>query len=561
MKFDRQLFFLAVSSIVVVVLGTFGFYEQRAEKDLLTSIYLALQLFSMNSGVVEGVTPLSIEISRWLALGTLIGAVYATINVLLVHFRSSVRIRFLKNHAIVCGAGKRGEALVRAFLKTGTGKVVVIELDENTPSLGELRNLGAEVVIGNAIDASVLQKAGCARAQTLVAVTGDDEKNLSICKEVHTEINPTCELSAGVESWSWKTYYLDRMKLKIRLDSYLSRASRSVILEIATKAGEVAKFRDEGIRIILEISDVKRQEFLRAAIMMLQISGDKKPLIELTCVGAGQEQAFRERFPAVDLVADLRWHEDAASNVFPEGSGQSPDFAIFALSTDIETLEAAERFWMRHETPHDRIIACLHGDTDATNIETLQRKDKDFSVINLLDHGLGSKHPLEPNIEQRAKICHTIYFKNEQAKNPNYGIKQGDQPENWVDLKERIKESNRLAAMHHQVKRNAWHSREPNTDMELLIHLARCEHMRWMAEKAMEGWRWSGSLDKSSRDNDKLKHNLLVPYDSLDNPEKDKDYNAFLWALDISDDDLKLLDLAEESKRMVQLAKTINLGA
>jgi aminopeptidase-like protein len=52
-----------------------------------------------------------------------------------------------------------------------------------------------------------------------------------------------------------------------------------------------------------------------------------------------------------------------------------------------------------------------------------------------------------------------------------------------------------------------------------------------------------------------------VPYDSLDNPEKDKDYNAFLWALDISDDDLKLLDLAEESKRMVQLAKTINLGA
>jgi hypothetical protein len=107
MKFDSQLFFLAVSSIVVVVLGTFGFYEQRAEKDLLTSIYLALQLFSMNSGVVEGVTPLSIEISRWLALGTLIAVVYATINVLLVHFRSSVRIAFLKNHAIVCGAGKR----------------------------------------------------------------------------------------------------------------------------------------------------------------------------------------------------------------------------------------------------------------------------------------------------------------------------------------------------------------------------------------------------------------------------------------------------------------------
>jgi len=93
----------------------------------------------MESGVVEGRTPVSIEISRWLALGTLIAIVCATIHVLLVHFRYSIVIAFLQNHAIVCGAGKRGEALVRASLKTGTGKVVVIELDENTPSLGELQ--------------------------------------------------------------------------------------------------------------------------------------------------------------------------------------------------------------------------------------------------------------------------------------------------------------------------------------------------------------------------------------------------------------------------------------
>jgi len=428
-------------------------------------------------------------------------------------------------------------------------------------------NLGAEVVIGNAIDSAVLHRAGAARAQTLVAVTGDDEKNLCICKEVHTKMNPTCELSAGVESWSWKTYDLDRMKLEIRLDSYLSLASRSVILIVAEAAAEEAKVRNEGIRIILEISDGKRQEFLRATIMMLQISGDKKPLIELTCVGAGQEKAFRDRFPAVDLVADLVWHEDAASHVFPEvipNDGQSPglslDFAIFALSTDIETLEAADRFWMRHETPCDRIYACL----DATNIESLQRKDTDFSVISLLDHGLGRQHPLVPNIEQQAKICHTIYFRNEQAKNKSYGKNKGDLPESWMDLNERTKESNRLAAMHHQVKRKAWGSREPNSDMELLKHLARCEHMRWMAEKAMEGWRWSGSLQSSSRDNDKLKHNLLVPYNLLDNPEKDKDFNAFLWALDISDDDLNQLNLDENSKRMVQLARiitTADIGA
>ena len=114
--------------------------------------------------------------------------------------------------------------------------------------------------------------------------------------------------------------------------------------------------------------------------------------------------------------------------------------------------------------------------------------------------------------------------------------------------------------MHHQIKKNAWHSREPNKAMEMLIHLSRCEHMRWMAEKAMDGWRWSGSLDKGSRDNTKLKHHLLVSYDALDNPEKEKDYNVFLWALDISDADMEEIDISEESKRMVQLAKSISVG-
>ena len=91
----------------------------------------------------------------------------------------------------------------------------------------------------------------------------------------------------------------------------------------------------------------------------------------------------------------------------------------------------------------------------------------------------------------------------------------------------------------------------------MLVHLSRCEHMRWMAEKAMDGWRWSGSSDKLTRDNDKLKHHLLVPYDSLESPEKDKDYNAFLWALDIPDEKLNCVNLSEESKRMVKFAKEI----
>jgi hypothetical protein len=555
MKVDKQLLWLAISSIAVLILGTIGFYGLSPESGFLTAVYQAIQLFSMESGVLdEPPTPLLLELARWLALFTLLAAVFASLQAILTHFKSTIRIAFTKNHAIVCGAGRRGDVIARAFRKTVNGKVVVIEMDENNPSLGELRNLGVEVVTGNALDDAILQKAGIARARTLVAVTGSDEKNLSICTEVETKLNPRCELSAGLESWAWRTYFLDRLKSKIRLDSYLCRASRGLMLKIACDAVRDPSLRSHGVRILIDASDATRQELLRAAILMLQISGDKKPVLEITSVAAGEESAFIDRYPATDLVADLRWHSGTASQTFPEGSNDSPDFAIFSLGSDIETLEAAERFWMRHTTPDDRVIACLQGESDTIHSTALQKKKRDFSVFNLISFGLGANDPLEPDIEHSAKICHAVYFKNEQAKSPSYGTQPGDLPENWARLPERTRESNRLAAMHHEVKRHAWQTKGDSGDHEMLSHLSRCEHMRWMAEKAMDGWRWSGSESKESRDNDKLKHHLLVSYDSLGNPEKDKDYNAFLWSLDITEKELEKFQINDEARRMVKFA-------
>jgi voltage-gated potassium channel Kch len=559
MKVDKQLYLLALGSILALILGTLGFHQYSPENGWWTAFYQAIQLFSMESGVLdEPPTPLLVEFARWIALGTLIALVYATVQALLGHFFSTLRIAFAKNHAIICGAGQRGDVLARAFCKKGSGRVVVIELDENNPSLGELRNIGVEVIIGNALDATVLQKAGIAKARSLVAVTGNDEKNLSICTEVETNLNPRCELSAGIESWGWRSYYLDRLRSKTRLDSYLSRATRRLMLQIACEAIQEPDFREKGVRVLIDASEATRQELIRAAAIMLQISGDRKPVLEVTSVRKGEKEAFLDRFPATHLVADIRWHEDTAGLAFPEGSGDSPDFAIFAHSTDIESLEAAERFWMRHETPDAHVFACLNGDSDTSSMTTLQKKKRDFSIVNLLSLGLGSKDPLEPDIEHRAKICHAIYYKNEKAKNPAYGSDPTQHPEDWTKLSERTRESNRLAAMHHEVKIHGWAARAETPDLEMLTHLSRCEHMRWMAEKVMDGWRWSQSHDKNSRENDKLKHHLLTVYDSLSCSEKDKDYNAFLWALNLPDSLLSQLELDDDCKRLVQFGRELS---
>ncbi len=91
----------------------------------------------------------------------------------------------------------------------------------------------------------------------------------------------------------------------------------------------------------------------------------------------------------------------------------------------------------------------------------------------------------------------------------------------------------------------------------MITHLSRCEHMRWMAEKVMDGWRWSQSHDKNSRENDKLKHHLLTVYDSLSCSEKDKDYNAFLWVLNLPDSLLDQLELDDDCKRLVHFGKEL----
>ncbi len=537
MKINKGLAALAVTSGSVLILGTLGFHQHEPDHGWLTAFYRSIQLFSLESGDLEvPETPLLVEIARWLALGALIGVVYATVAALLRHFRSAYRLSSMKGHIIVCGAGKRGTEIVRAFCRKQFSRgVVMIEIDEHNAAAGELRNLGAEFLHGNALDAVVLKQAGVKRAAALVAVTGSDEKNLAICSEVENGLNSDCVLSAGVESMAWRSYFLDRLRQdsRIRLDSYQSRAARNLMLEIACLAVADSEMLRRGVRLLVEAENSFRQELVRAAAVILQISGDAKPSIYLTGTMQGDAAAFEESFPASPLVIDLHWKSRNANRALSEGAEVTPDFAIFAKGHDAATLEAADRFLKRHEIPSSRVFACLGSEMELFEAGSIRGSDRDFAIRNLFALGLGKVDPLETEIDKDAMECHAIYWRNERAKNPEYGSREGDLPRDWNKLRERYRESNRLAAMHHQVKRRLWQVRPPGDDGQMLEHLARCEHMRWMAEKVMDGWRWSGSIDPSSRNNEKLRHHLLVPYDTLDSPEKDKDHNAFLWALEL----------------------------
>ncbi len=81
---------------------------------------------------------------------------------------------------LIVGGGKVGSYLTRALLKQGH-EVVMVEKEERKARVLEQLIEQKVTVIGDGCDPLVLEQAGLARADVVVADTGDDEDNLVVC--------------------------------------------------------------------------------------------------------------------------------------------------------------------------------------------------------------------------------------------------------------------------------------------------------------------------------------------------------------------------------------------
>ena len=81
---------------------------------------------------------------------------------------------------VVAGAGEVGFHLSQALLEAGH-EVTVIEADRRRANFVQ-EKLGSIVMNAAADEGRAQMEAGCSRADALVAVTGDDAKNLVICQ-------------------------------------------------------------------------------------------------------------------------------------------------------------------------------------------------------------------------------------------------------------------------------------------------------------------------------------------------------------------------------------------
>src|SRR5690606_25671692 len=180
---------LLASGVAAVALGHIGFAQYYAdlgeEKTFWDISYVVWQLFTLESGSVDGAVPPTLQVARVLA--PLVAA--AAIIRVLAHFLSAqivqLRIRLMRNHMVVAGLGEVGFHIAVSAQAAGR-RVVVIERDPNAPNLERWIERGGLHILADATEPLALKRAGLAHAANLVAACHDDGESVNVALAART---------------------------------------------------------------------------------------------------------------------------------------------------------------------------------------------------------------------------------------------------------------------------------------------------------------------------------------------------------------------------------------
>jgi voltage-gated potassium channel len=174
--------------IVAIAVGTLGFSLIEGWS-LLSSLYVATQtVTTVGYGDVAPQTSLGrafATIFMLAGVGVVLYALTSTVQSivqleLVATFGQRRRYRKmskLKNHYIVCGAGRVGLRLVRSLLAAGE-TFVVVETDPET--VAEMNEMGVMTLARNATLETTLREAGVTQARGLAACLPDDADNVYV---------------------------------------------------------------------------------------------------------------------------------------------------------------------------------------------------------------------------------------------------------------------------------------------------------------------------------------------------------------------------------------------
>jgi hypothetical protein len=454
------------------------------------------------------------------------------------------------NHLVLVGDSPVCIALARAYReRLNRGVIAVLPTDPGA-AFAPLERAGADVVIGDAREAAVLEAAGVQKATALIADgIGGGVVGLAAAVSEATRKRSHDRLALPF------VIRLDHRELRelatVHLASSLRQSSvdpKPYVREATVARGLLARYPpDWGLRpgphdihaVVFGLGETGRELVLQLARIAVPSAGRRTVLTVIDRDTDALKERLLAEYPGLSSCAELRFKRaEVASGDIPAAdlsdwiSDPLPATSIYVACGDDRTnlaivlglrramarsgVVSPPLFVHQRGGPAEvRVLPQIHArDLDALRIISFGSVDEEADPVFLIDG----------EIDALARRLHQNYLASVSTPGP------ARVP--WPELDEGYRAANRSLADHLQAKlralalhataesgamaQGAW--TWSDSERSQFEALARQEHDRWCRDRWLRGWTYG-----ESRDDERLRHPDLVPYDKLDEPGREKD--------------------------------------
>lgn len=442
---EHKWLFVGALWVVAGALGYVGFGkyslaigEPRSSWDVL---YLTLQLFVLQSGPVSGPVTWELQVARFLAPAVIAYTAIQALATVLHEQLKMFRLRFFRNHIVICGLGRNGLLLAKGFCDKGE-RVVVIEQDDDNGMLGPCREYGAITLIGNAADPALLHSARVSKAKYVISVCGNDGTNAEVgvharelvrgrkgealTRLVHIYDLELCSLlrereiaMAKPDEFRLELFNVFESGARVLLEEYppfdkmagvpvskphivvvgVGRMGQSLVVNAARNWRDRSDTKGERLRITLIDKEVERK---KESLCL------RYPQLEETCELVSRQMDVR--FPEFER-ADFLFNDEGNCDVA---------MIYVCLDNDSLGLEAALTLRQRVRSLEVPIVVRMTHDAGlATLLPKEEEKHKGLATVHtfgLLDHTCTSDLIFGGTYEILARAIHEDYVRSEREK-------------------------------------------------------------------------------------------------------------------------------------------------
>lgn len=548
-RVSRGWVMIAVAATASLVLGYVGFVQHAELKGynltVLDVLYLDWQLFTMESGGVEGPVPWQLEVARILAPLTAASAVLRIFVEFIRNRWRGLQLALARNHVVICGLGRRGLQLAEECRSQGH-KVSIIESNPHADGLSIARDSGILVVMGDATHQAILRRAHVERARTLIAVCGNDGVNIEIAlrsKEIldeaktHANGHRLCCL-VQVMDFTFATLFKDHPLLRetgenlsVSVFNSYENASRLLLRDHPLDREFIGPDDPRQIRLVIFGLGQMGESLLIQAAKICHVANGKRLTVTVVDHSAeARRRGLYVRYPQLDKVCDIEFvHAECDDSLtlrrITEIANDPAGICSIAICFDNDSRNAQYALSVRRHVERDSVPVYVRINQESglaslfapsTNGENMYCFGSTYSSCSWeMVEGDG--------LDKLARMIHEDYVAKQRKRG------SGDSPstQDWNRLSPEFRDSNRqqadhlpvkLRALGYQIRRIAELEEAPEIPEDRVETLARMEHARWNAERFLTGWTL-GEKDVKLR-----RSPYLVPYDDL--PDDIKGYDV-----------------------------------